>query len=143
MTGSDLSIRLACRALLDDYAVAIDAGDAAAIAALFTPDGVLKRGTVELVGADIPRILDGRAADLAMRHLLTTASITPHPGGLEASGHAYYLLYNGRGEGAPLPLDMPFSLGDWLSRFVLTGAGWKLASHEVRRVFVRSPTTSG
>lgn len=140
MSDTELSIRLACRAVLDDYAVAVDAGDAAAIVSLFTPDGVLRRGDLELVGeAGIPRILEGRPADLVMRHLLATASITPHSNGREASGHSYYLLYNSRGGDLPIPFDPPFSLGDWLSRFVLTEHGWKLASHEVRRVFVRKP----
>lgn len=138
MTHAHLSIRLACRALLDDYAVAVDAADADAMVALFAPDGVLKRGAVELTGEkEIPRILEGRAAGTVMRHLLTTSSITPHPDGRQASGHSYYLLYNSRGDTLPLPFDPPFSLGDWISHFVLTDNGWKLASHEVRRVFVR------
>lgn len=144
MTDADLQIRLACRAILDDYAVAVDAGDTAAMTRLFTSDGVLKRGDLLLTGAaEIPRIVESRPSGTVMRHLLTTVSITPGPDGRQASGHAYYLLYNARGEGLPLPFDPPFSLGDWISRFVLTDKVWKLASHEVRRVFVRPQPATG
>lgn len=133
------AIERSCRSLLHDYAVAVDRGDADAMLALFAENGVLRRGELELRGrAELPRILQGRPADMVMRHLLTTVSVAVRDAD-HAEAVSYYLLYNGRGTGLPLPFEAPFSLGDWASSFVRTPSGWRLASHEVRRVFVRPP----
>lgn len=140
MSADIIDAEVSCRALLAAYAVAVDEGDGAALAGLFTPDGVLKRGDTELRGAaELPRIVADRPDDLVMRHHLTTVSIRVASDGREASGRAYYLLYRGRGSSLPLDLGPPFSAGDWVSRFVRTDSGWRLASHEVRRLFVTRP----
>lgn len=130
------SIEQACRALLAEYAVAVDRGDGAAMVALFTPDGTLRRGDLTLRGpAEIPIILGKRPDDLVMRHLLTTIHIRVIDGA-HAEGLSYYMVYNGRGAELPLPMTQPFSIGDWRSRFVRTQDGWKLADQEIARTFV-------
>jgi ketosteroid isomerase-like protein len=142
--ADEILIRDECRQVLCDYAIAVDTADAARLVSLFCQDGVLMRGDVVLNGhAELARILDGRAPDAVMRHLLTTVSIRVAPDGRSAEATSYYLLYTGNGNERPLPLDSPFSLGDWYSRFVPTPAGWKLAHQEVRRVFMRAPQPDG
>lgn len=130
------SIEQACCTLLAEYAVAVDSGDGAAMAALFTPDGTLRRGDLTLRGpAEIPTILGKRPDNLVMRHLLTTIRIRVIDSA-NAEGLSYYMVYNGRGAELPLPMGQPFSIGDWRSRFVRTEAGWKLADQEIARTFV-------
>jgi len=138
-------IAAACRDLLAAYAVAVDRGDGAAMAALFTPDGVLRRGELVLAGpAEIPKIVGTRPADLAMRHLLTTVAVEVLDAGA-AEALAYYMVYNGQGAALPLPMPMPFSVGEWHCGFAATPAGWRLSRLEIRRVFVReaAPPTPG
>lgn len=130
------AIEITCRGLLADYAVAVDRGDGAAMAALFAPDGVLRRGDLVLTGrAEIPMIVGQRPADLVMRHLVSTVSVRVIDA-QSAEALAYYTVYNARGAALPLPMVMPFSIGEWHSAFVPTPAGWLLSRLEIRRVFV-------
>ncbi len=126
-----------CRALLADYAVAVDKGDGAAMAAMFTPDGVLRRGDTALTGpAEIPKIIGQRPDDLVMRHMVTTISVQVRDQN-SATALAYYMVYNARGAALPLPMAQPFSLGEWHCAFAKTPSGWRLSSFEIKRVFVR------
>jgi hypothetical protein len=58
-----------------------------------------------------------------------------------AEAVTYYLAYHhdpGTASPAfPLPLDPPFSLGEWHDRFVRTADGWRIAHRETRRLFER------
>lgn len=130
-------IREHCRQTLAEYAMAVDDRDAAALAAAFAPGGVLQRGEVALRGDDLPKLFDGRAEDMVMRHLVTTQSIMIAPGGRSARARSYYLLHTGLGDSLPLALTEAFSMGDWHSELVPTPMGWKLSRHAVNRVFVR------
>ena len=126
-----------CRALLADYAVAVDIGDGAAMAALFTSDGVLRRGDTMLTGpAEIPKIIGHRPDDLIMRHLVTTISVDVRDAH-HATALAYYMVYNARGSALPLAMAQPFSIGEWHCAFADTPAGWRLSSFEIKRIFVR------
>lgn len=56
-----------------------------------------------------------------------------------AQAVSYYLLYryvpDTPAPKPPLPLGMPFSLGEWHDKFVKTADGWRIAHREVRRLF--------
>lgn len=133
------AIRDTCRQIWGAYALAIDQADAAGVVAQFTANGALVRGDTVMTGPDeIGRIVEGRAADMVMRHLVTTTDLRVARDGQSAEGTAYYLLYTARGSAFPLGLTLPFSLGDWYSRFVATPEGWRLERHEVRRLFMRA-----
>lgn len=130
-------IEAECRALLADYAVAVDQGDGAAMAAMFAADGVLRRGDTVLTGpAEIPKIIGQRPDDLVMRHMVTTVSVQVRDQN-SATALAYYMVYNARGAALPLAMAQPFSIGEWHCAFVNTPAGWRLSSFEIKRIFVR------
>jgi hypothetical protein len=130
-------IEAECRAILADYAIAVDRGDGAAMAAMFTSDGVLRRSDTVLTGpAEIPKILGTRPDDLVMRHLVTTISVDVRDANY-ATAVAYYMVYNARGSSLPLAMAQPFSIGEWHCAFANTPAGWRLSSFEIKRIFVR------
>jgi hypothetical protein len=133
----------ACRRLLTEYAIAVDHGDAESLVPQFVEDGTHVRRNDRLRGrGQLPLILGKRPSQLVMRHHLTTMRFRVIDQN-NAEGYSYYLLYRGEGDEKPLPLDPPFSAGDWHSRFVRTAMGWKLARLEVKRLFVQSAQAEG
>ncbi len=131
------SIEQACASVISAYAVALDCGEKERLVSLFVSDGVLRSGGRVLRGAsELPDIIGAREPDLVLRHHLTTISIDVTDDD-SARGLAYYMLFKASGTALPLTMEQPFSIGEWTSQFTRTETGWKLAEHEIRRLFVR------
>lgn len=128
---------LALRALVDRYAVAVDARDADAFAGLFTADGVL--AVYESDGP--PPVVEYRGHD-ALRDvmaLLRTFSSTFHlmanhlceTAGAEATGEVYCMAHHlTEGVGGATDLVMYIRYRDAYAR---TPEGWRFARRDVLR----------
>ncbi|WP_225784354.1 SgcJ/EcaC family oxidoreductase [Xenophilus sp. Marseille-Q4582] len=88
--------RLACRTLVETSVRHVDAGDAAAFAALFAEDAVLVRPNgSRLEGrAAIQAAYAQRAPGRLTRHLVTNVAVTLEAGG-RARARSYVLLWSG------------------------------------------------
>lgn len=105
---------------------------------LFTPDGTWIRGGKPYTGrAEMAQSFRG-AATQVIRHLTSNILVTVKDD-TTAEGVTYYLAFHHDPGTAqpklPLPLDPPFSLGEWHDKFVKTPEGWRIAHREVRRFF--------
>ena len=121
-------IEHACIKLVNRYALASDASDYEALAAMYTEDGVFARPTQP----DPPTV--GRETILAAfrkrppstgRHVMTNVTIdvlSP----TEATGECYIVLYRGPApEGSALPAMNPVPLvGQFKDRFVKVDGQW-------------------
>jgi hypothetical protein len=118
-----------------------DHGETVKAVELFAEEGTWIRGG---------RPFTGREELLASYDVQPRSQVTRHVNGgtvitvqdeNNAEGVTYYLAYryNADNEEAqlPLPLESPFSMGEWHDRFVHTAQGWRFASRATKRVFVR------
>ncbi len=136
-----LRIEQQCRDLVAAVAQRGDRRDLQGAAELFADDGVWVRGG---------RPYEGRAGVIDSYNRIPATQFTRHMSAncvvtvLDAD-HAeavtYYLAFHhdpGLVEATfPLPLDPPFSLGEWHDRFVRTAEGWRIARRETKRLFER------
>jgi hypothetical protein len=132
----------ACRDLVLAVTQHGDHAEAPEAAALFAAGGKLVRGGREFTGeAELLAAYGDQPPTQVARHINGGTVITVLDGG-NATGVTYYLAYRHETSGdppeLPVPLGQPFSVGEWHDRFVRTDAGWRFASRETRRVFVRS-----
>lgn len=136
---AELDVRVACEDLVTAYAHFIDLGDAAAVADLFTDDGVWHGGNVHMEGgAEIKAGFGRRAAtDRRSAHVCTNLAVTSD-GPDAADGVCYFTLYrhDGGDPGTPAPLAGPAMVGVYRDRFVRTDAGWRFASRVAEARFV-------
>lgn len=105
---------------------------------LFTQDGTWVRGGKPYTGrAAIVASFSGPPTEF-MRHFATSTMIDVE-GEDRARGVTYFLLYRydpGTADPKlPMPLGMPFSMGEWHDQFVKTRDGWRFSHREVRRLF--------
>jgi uncharacterized protein (TIGR02246 family) len=134
-----LLIQDACRELVLRAVECTDAHDAAGLAALFTPDGVLSRpGGQALVGrAAIEAAYAQRPRERITRHLVTNTRVVVESGSA-ATGRSLVLLWAGSTEDATGPQGRPLRgaqlVGEFDDRFVLSSEGWRIARREA--VFV-------
>lgn len=130
-----LLIREACRDLVLRSVECADGHDAAGLAALFTPDGVLRRpGGQPLTGrAAIEAAYAQRPRERLTRHLVTNTLIEVESA-TSASARSRVLLWAGSTEDADgpqgRPLRGPQLIGEFADRFVLTEEGWRFASRD-------------
>jgi uncharacterized protein (TIGR02246 family) len=130
-----LLIQDACRELVLRSVECTDAHDAAGLAALFSPDGVLRRPAGEpLVGrAAIEAAYAQRPRERLTRHLVTNTRVEVQSA-TAASACSRVLLWAGSTEDAEgpqgRPLRGPQLVGEFDDRFVLTGEGWRFASRD-------------
>ena len=130
-----------CRDLVAAVAQLGDRREAAAAAALFADDCTWIRGG---------RPYEGRAGVEESYARLPPTQLTRHMSAncvvqVRDADHAdavtYYVAYHHdpgvESPTFPLPLDPPFSLGEWHDRFVRTADGWRIAHRETRRLFER------
>ena len=150
MTAMDPLQRLlledACRTLVLRASAAADGHDAAGLAALFAPDGVLQRpNAAPLVGRDAIRdAYAQRARSRITRHLVTNTLV-----GIEsatrASARSLVLLWAGSLDDADGPQGRlaagPALVGEFVDRFVLLDDGWCIAQREARFVLHGSART--
>ena len=119
-----------CERLIHHYAMLNDAGDFAAMAEMFTEDGVFARPSQGEV------LIRGKAAILAAyasrpprftRHLITSVVVTVEDED-NARAHSYLTLHTGQaGEGFPRPAEPAYLIGDFRDRFVRAGGAWKFS----------------
>jgi ketosteroid isomerase-like protein len=130
-----LLIQDACRELVLRSVECTDAHDATGLAALFAPDGVLRRpGGQPLVGpAAIQAAYAQRPRERITRHLVTNTLVEVESA-TTASARSRVLLWAGSTEDADgpqgRPLRGPQLVGEFADRFGLTGEGWRFASRD-------------
>jgi uncharacterized protein (TIGR02246 family) len=136
-----LRIEQACRDLIAAVTQRGDRREIEAAAALFAEDGVWIRGGRPWQGRAAVSESYGRLpATQVTRHISSNCVVTVEDAD-HASAITYYVAYHhdpGIASPAfPVPLDPPFSLGEWHDRFVRTAEGWRIAQRETRRLFER------
>lgn len=130
-----------CRNLVMAVAQHGDHGRLADAAAQFAEDGVWQRGGKPWAGREgVVASYSVIPATQFTRHMSANSLITiVDPD--HAEGVTYYVAYHhdpGTPEiKLPLPLDPPFSMGEWHDRFVRTAEGWRISHRETRRLFQR------
>ena len=139
MSPEEALARIELRALVDDYAYAVDANDSQLLESLFLADGRLSVGpegadpVVELVGAaQIPRVFDRQAALIGKQHLM--ANHRCHISDNRATGQVYALcshLVRAR-DGSTKNVNMALVYDDCYEH---TENGWKFASRRIRQVW--------
>ena len=110
-----------------------------AVDELWMPDATWLRGGKLYTGREQIRASFDRATPTTvMRHLVVNTHVTVIDRD-HAEGVSYYITYqNDPGTTAPrfpLPLEAPFSMGEWHDKYVRTPAGWRFAAREVKRLF--------
>jgi len=119
-----------------------DQKDAAHAVELFTAAGSWKRGGVDYAGRD--QLRDSYAkvapATAVVRHcVLGTAVEIEGPD--RATAITYYCAFRYDEDTVthqlPVPLDVPFAMGEWHDRFERTREGWRIARRQTVRVFQR------
>jgi len=134
-----LLIQDACRELVLRAAECADGHDAAGLAALFAPDGVLRRpGGQPLVGPGaIQAAYAQRPKERMTRHLVTNTLVEVESA-TSARARSRVLLWAGSSEDADgpqgRPLRGPQLIGEFDDCFVLNAAGWRFASRDARFV---------
>jgi hypothetical protein len=130
-----------CRDLVAAVAQLGDHRDATGAAALFAEDGTWVRGGRPYQGR--PGVIEsyGRLpATQVTRHMSANCVVQVRDQD-HAEAVTYYVAYHHdpgvETPAYPLPLDPPFSLGEWHDRFVRTPEGWRIAHRETRRLFER------
>ena len=105
---------------------------------LFTADGTWIRGGTPYTGwTAIIDSFKGSPTEF-IRHL-ATGTVVDVEDERSARGVTYYLVYRHdpktSGPKLPMPLERPFSMGEWHDRFVKTDEGWRFSHREVKRLF--------
>ena len=136
-----LRIEQECRDLVSAVAQRGDRRDVAGAAELFSEDGIWVRGgTVHQGRAGVIESYDRIPATQFTRHMSANSVVTVLDRD-HAEAVTYYLAYHHdpglENPTFPLPLDAPFSLGEWHDRFVRTPDGWRISHRETRRLFQR------
>ena len=130
-----------CRDLVAAVAQLGDRRDPTGAAALFAADGTWIRGGRTHTGR--AEVIDSYAPlppTQFTRHISASCVVTVRDAD-HADAISYYLAYH-HDPGVetpifPLPLDPPFSMGEWHDQFVRTPDGWRIAHRETRRLFER------
>lgn len=108
---------------------------------LFASSGVWIRGGKTYDGRE--EILRSFAGldQVRIRHVVSNVSVEVS-GPESAAGTSYYVLFRhdpGMGVAElPMPMQLPFSMGEWHDRFVLENGSWRFAFREVKRLFQRT-----
>ena len=108
---------------------------------LFIPDGTWIRGGKPYTGRQAMLASFKQGSQTAVtRHVTTNSRIEVKEDGT-AESVTYYVAYRadpGTAEAKfPLPLGLPFSMGEWHDRFVRAPQGWRFSRREVKRLFQR------
>jgi hypothetical protein len=130
-----------CRDLVIAVAQLGDHRQAEEAAALFSEDCTWIRGGRPYRGRE--GIIESYARispTQVTRHMSANSLVTVRDDE-RAEGVTYYMaLHHDPGMDTPelpLPLDPPFSMGEWHDRFVRTPEGWRIAHRETKRLFER------
>jgi hypothetical protein len=130
-----------CRDLVVALGFYTDRGENDKAVVLFAPDGQWIRAGKPLTGhRELLESMKERSPTIIVRHMIANIMIQVKDG-KSAEGVTYYTAYN-HDTGAnphklPAPLGLPFSLGEWHDKFVLTPEGWRISKRETKRLFQR------
>ena len=132
-----LLVQQACQDTVIATARAVDAQDHAALAQLFTPDGILVRpdGQEAQGRAAIEAAYAARDPDRMTLHLLTNFRVEPLGHGAARASCAVLLRTSRHSaEGGPRgrPADAAQLLGEFQDELVLTPEGWRIRRREAR-----------
>jgi uncharacterized protein (TIGR02246 family) len=130
-----------CRDLVAAVTQLGDHRDAAGAAALFAEDGSWLRGGQPYQGRTrIAESYERAPVTQVTRHMSANCVVRVRDAD-HADAVTYYVAYHHDpgvpAPSFPLPLDPPFSLGEWHDQFVRTAEGWRIARRETRRLFER------
>lgn len=134
-----LEIETACRNLVLRAARCADTGDAAGLARLFAPDGILVRpNTPPLQGRDtIEAAYAQRPADRLTRHLVMNTLVEVESPG-RARALSYVLLWTGSSAEPDGPHGRPAHarqlVGEFDDRFAHSPEGWHILRRDARFV---------
>jgi hypothetical protein len=135
-----LEITAECWQLLLGYVRHLDDGNGEGVAALFAEDGVWDRAGKTIRGRDqIRATVLNRPKNLVMRNIVTNLVVDPTDEN-HASGRAYYFYYRDETSGLgpndlPRHVAGPAFVGDYMTNFVRTPEGWRIAHHKANRIF--------
>jgi len=123
--------REACTALCRAYCTHADAGEADALANLYTPDGVFDRLGQLIAGREaIRKVIAGRPPGVWTRHVCSNIKIEIGADGRSAGGRCDLQMQRGR-EGVAEVEQVRAKYSD---RFVLTEEGWRFSLRKVALV---------
>lgn len=123
--------RDACESLCRAYGPHADAGDADALANLYTSDGVFDRLGQLIVGHDaIRNVIADRPPGVWTRHACSNIRIEVGADGRSATGRVDLQMQRGR-EGVA---EVEHIRAEYLDRFVLTEQGWRFSLRKVALV---------
>jgi ketosteroid isomerase-like protein len=130
------AIERACERLVVAYTHLVDGGQAAAVADLFTEDGVWSAGRARYEGRDAIRaaFAQRQALDRTSRHVCTNLAVDVIDAD-HATGLVYLTLYRFDGDGPRTP--EPDLVGDYRDTFVRTAGGWRFATRAATVTFER------
>lgn len=134
-----LEIERECVGLIHRLAQYSDHDERERAADLFTAGGTWIRAGTPYTGRDAILSSFKGPPEQILRHFVAS-TVVDIPDASHAQAVSYYLLYRHVPEeianpAQPLPLGMPFSLGEWHDKFVKTEDGWRISHREVRRLF--------
>lgn len=134
-------IEQACRDLVITITHHGDHGEPERAAALFADQGSWVRGGVRYTGpGEILKSYGRGSATQVTRHINGGTLVTVLDGD-HAESVTYYLAISDDpgvpNADSPLPLRLPFSMGEWHDSFIRTPDGWRFASRATKRIFER------
>ena len=124
-------IKRACENLVMDYARHRDHAQGAALAQLFTEDAELSVNGETFIGRKALLTRFAAPATQRFRHMMSNVQITV-TGHKQAIGVSYALIFVGpidkQNPDAPITVSNFVAMGEYQDTFVLTDAGWRIAS---------------
>ena len=132
-------IKQACETLVMDYARHRDQAQGAALAQLFTEDATLSVNGETFIGRQALLTRFAAPATHRFRHMMSNVHITV-TGHKQATGVSYALIFVGpidkQNPDAPITVSNFAAMGEYQDTFVLTDAGWRIASRRFVPAFL-------
>ena len=132
-------IKRACENLVMDYARHRDQAQGAALAQLFTEDAELSVNGETFIGRKALLTRFAAPATHRFRHMMSNVHITV-TGHKQAIGVSYALIFVGpidkQNPDAPITVSNFVAMGEYQDTFVLTDAGWRIASRRFVPAFL-------
>ena len=132
-------IKRACETLVMDYARHRDQAQGAALAQLFTEDAELSVNGETFIGKKALLTRFAAPATHRFRHMMSNVHITV-TGHKQAIGASYALIFVGpidkQNPDAPITVSNFVAMGEYQDTFVLTDAGWRIASRRFVPAFL-------
>ena len=132
-------IKRACENLVMDYARHRDQAQGAALAQLFTEDAELSVNGETFIGKKALLTRFAAPATHRFRHMMSNVHVTV-TGHKQATGVSYALIFAGpidkQNPDASITVSNFVAMGEYQDTFVLTDAGWRIASRRFVPAFL-------